>query len=828
MPSLPVLHPQLRLHPLAQATVLACLLGAAVPAAQAQQPAALPAPAPSVRHSYDIPAGPLAPALRQAASQAGVVLSFTPQQTDGKRTPGLRGSHTVQDALSQLLKGSDLRAVPSAAGGFALQTVPTVAGLAEADGSDGQRARLHRTPAPGDAAELQTVTVSGKAPGSTTEGTGSYTTWSTSSSTRLNLTPQETPQAVTVMTRQRIDDQGLLSLNDVLQATAGVTIKPLNHGADGPQIWARGASISNFQIDGVPVSSSMSTYLQGTAMYDRVEIVKGATGIMSGTGTPAATINMIRKRPAAEPLTQLSAEAGNWSRHGAGLDLSRALNEDGSVRGRLVADVKRQGAWTDNYHQDYGTLYGIGEVDLGPRTLLTAGFSHIMRKTDSQIRTFPIVYTNGQLTGAQPSDGKSPDWAYYDHRMDSLFGAIEHRLDSGWSAKAELSHARYKYDSAMFTLSTVGLDQATGSGAYVLMPRYQADTTQTSLDAYVTGPFSLFGRRHELIGGFTLSRLDQDSPSYPTRRQNITNIFNWAPEVSQPSFTRTGNTSMQETQLGAYLSSRLQLGHATSLLLGSRITDWKRDRESLTYASGSSERRHNRERNKVIPYAGLVHALNDTYSLYASYTGIFKPQDSGVLMYSRTGEMAPEEGKGYEAGIKASFHDGALTSSLSVFRTEQKNLAVWNGAAGFYEAANTATTEGVEFELAGELARHWNLSAGYTYNETRDQNSQRILSRIPRNTVKLFTSYRLPEGWSRWTVGGGLHWESKTGDPLSVYTQPSYSLLNLMARYEVNRQLTITAHLNNALDKRYYMALAGIIGIYGPPRNFMVSAQYRF
>lgn len=799
-------HPTLR--PLALAVHLLAaggLLSLAVHAPGAHAQAATEA-----ARSYDIPAGALSTVLTRFAREAGIYLVGAGAAAEGKTSPGLKGSHSVAAGFDALLAGTRLQAFRQADGSYGLRGVPEVA------------------PAAGDAGVLQTVTVSGKAPGSTTEGTGSYTTWSTSSSTRLNLTPQETPQAVTVMTRQRMDDQGLLTLNDVLEATAGVTIKPLNHGADGPQIWARGASISNFQIDGVPVSSSMSPYLQGTAMYDRVEIVKGATGIMSGTGTPAATINMIRKRPTAEPLTQLSAEAGNWSRYGAGLDISRALNEDATVRGRLVADVKRQGAWTDNYRQDYGTLYAIGEVDLGPRTLLTAGFSHITRKTDSQIRTFPIVYTNGQLTGARLSDGASPDWAYYDHRANSLFGSIEHRLDSGWSAKAELTHTNYRYDSAMFTLSTVGLDQATGRGAYVLMPRYQADTTQTSLDAYVTGPFSLLGRRHELIGGFTLSRLDQDSPSYPTQRKNITDIFNWAPEISQPVFTRTGDTSMQESQFGAYLSSRLQLSAATSLLLGGRITDWKRDRTATTYASGSVERRSNRERNKLIPYAGLVHALNDTYSLYASYTGIFKPQDSGVLMYSRTGEMAPEEGKSYEAGIKASFHDGALNSSLSVFRTEQKNLAVWNGAAGFYEAANTATTEGVELEVAGEIARHWNLSAGYTYNETRDQNGKRILPRIPRNSVKLFTSYRLPDDWKQWTVGGGLHWESKTGDPLSLYTQPGYSLVNLMARYEVNPQLTLTAQLNNALDKRYYMALAGIIGIYGPPRNFMVSARYRF
>lgn len=266
----------------------------------------------------DLPAQPLGSALNELSRQTGAQIFAAGAQIGGHQAPAVSGRMSVEQALSRLLAGSGLSARASGGNGFSIAPSP------EAQAQE---------------AMLPAVTVSGKAPGSTTEGTGSYTTWSTSSSTRLNLTPQETPQTVTVMTRQRMEDQRLNSLSDVLEAAVGITIKPFNHGADGPQLWSRGASITNFQIDGVPVSASMSNYLQNTAMYDRVEIVKGATGIMSGLGYPSATINMIRKRPTKAPQTSISAEAGNWSRYGVGLDVSRALNEDASVRGRLVADV---------------------------------------------------------------------------------------------------------------------------------------------------------------------------------------------------------------------------------------------------------------------------------------------------------------------------------------------------------------------------------------------------------------------------------------------------------------------------------------------------------
>lgn len=792
-----MLHPRFQLAPLVLATALALPLLAAIAApahAQAATAAAVP---------IALPAQPLGTALNELARQAQLQLLVHPDLVAGKQAPAVSGTLTPRQALDRVLAGSGL----------------------DAD-LQGAEVIIRQAPAAASATTLNTITVSGKAPGSTTEGTGSYTTFSTSSSTRLNLTPQETPQSVTVITRQRMDDQRLNSLIDVLEATPGITLKPFSLGSDSPQMWARGSSITNFQIDGVPVASSMSNYLQSAAIYDRMEIVKGATGIMSGLGTPAATINMVRKRPTVEPLTSLRVEAGNWSRYGAGLDISRGLNEDASVRGRLVADYRRDGAWVSNYRQDYGVLYGIGEVDLGPNTLLTAGFSHINRDTKAPIRAFYEIYSNGQPTGAGLSDGASPDWSYYDHTLSSVFTSIEHTFGSGWSAKAELTHGRYQYEALM--ASPVGeVDQRTGLGGSAHMIHWASKNRQTSLDSYITGPFSLLGRQHELIAGVTVSRLDQDSPGYPAPRVNLTNIFDWANEVSLPTAAQTGQTTSKEYQYSAYLNTRLQLTDAASLLLGSRVTNWKRDRSNLSFATGNTTATDQRETGIFVPYVGLVYALNDTYSLYGSYTKIFNPQGPGVIDINGN-PLDPEEGISYEAGIKASFHDGALNTNLSVFRTNLKTFPEWDVDTRTYFPLNDIYTQGIEAEIAGELAPGWQLGAGYTYSVTRNKDRDRLMTRIPLNTFKLSTTYRLPGDWNKLTVGGGLHWESKTGDPLDTFTQNSYALLNLMARYDVNKQLTLAAHLNNVLDKRYLSGVSDTRGLYGPPRNFMVSAKYSF
>ncbi len=303
---------------------------------------------------FDIPAGSLAGALNRFGQASQILLSYPAALTDGKTSPGLHGRHDLDSGLAILLSSSDLQAMRGADNHYSLEPRPV-----------------------GGALQLSTVSISGKAPGSTTEGTGSYTTQSSSSSTRLNLTPRETPQSLTVMTRQRLDDQRLINLSDTLDATPGIIVLRDGKGSESDGYFSRGFQIQNFEIDGVPTATRMDNYTQSMAMYDRVEIVRGATGLISGMGNPAATINLIRKRPTAEARASVTAEAGNWDRYGSGLDVSGPLTESGNVRGRLVADYKTERSWIDRYKQESQLLYGITEFDLTEDTLLTMGFSYL-------------------------------------------------------------------------------------------------------------------------------------------------------------------------------------------------------------------------------------------------------------------------------------------------------------------------------------------------------------------------------------------------------------------------------------------------------------------
>ena len=133
----------------------------------------------------------------------------------------------------------------------------------------------------------------------TTEGSERYGTTATNPATRMVLSPRETPQSVSVITRQQMDDFNLDSVAEVMQRTPGVTVK--SQDTERQQLFARGFEITNFLYDGMP-STRIDTLgkqaaLSDTFIYDRIEVLRGASGLLNGIGNPSATVNLVRKKP---------------------------------------------------------------------------------------------------------------------------------------------------------------------------------------------------------------------------------------------------------------------------------------------------------------------------------------------------------------------------------------------------------------------------------------------------------------------------------------------------------------------------------------------------
>ncbi|SFE57381.1 iron complex outermembrane recepter protein [Paracidovorax wautersii] len=787
---------------------------------------AQPATQASAVFNIDVPAQSLASALNELSRQTGMQVFAAGDVVAGVRAPALSGHFTLQQALDRLLAGSGLVAARSGASQVTVQRQPAVS-------SD--RATLPQV----------NVTAQGSADG-TTEGSGSYTTRVTGAGTRMDLSLRETPQSVSVITRQQIEDQNLVSLNDVLRQTPGIVADRQDERVNYS---SRGFDLSPM-IDGIPTLAFSSvageSSMISTAIYDRVEVVRGAAGLLNGVGTPGGSINLVRKRPTTEFSGYVSAGVGSWNRYDAETDLGGKLNESGTVRGRVVASHSDGDTFTDHKKQRNDVFFGIVEIDVTPSTTVALGYEY--QKNAIKGANFgqtPLFYSDGSRTHLPVSFNSSAPWSHWDMATNRFFLNFEHRLNNGWRVKAEGAIVKNKRDRAGgdLWLYPSSFDSATQQG---VLDRGDnpADGRNKSFDLYATGPFELFGRKHQASFGANVNRYTYSvykNNSLPNNedREEIS-LYNIAAS-QQPQFNYPILSFGEQTEQRAiYGSTRLRPTDSLSVIVGGRVTWYRNKGYSTDLTSGEAITSYSqpaREKGVFTPYFGVVYDVNKEFSVYASYTDIFQPNtakgvDNNVL--------APKRGHNVEVGVKGEHMDGRLNTSFAVFRTQEENLAVnIDGAEPLPDgtipsrAVKGARSKGFEATVSGELTRGWQIMGGYTYHAKRDANDVLLNTPLPRRLLRISTSYRLPGEWSKLTIGGSVSYQSgiyyNEAYGLGTAMQGGITLLGLMARYDFTKQLSASLNIENLSDKRYYSGLGGYNGYtQGTPRNAWAKVTYKF
>nr|WP_318836585.1 TonB-dependent siderophore receptor [Pseudomonas khavaziana] len=762
----------------------------------------------------NIPAQSLGSALQEFGRQTNVQVLYSPGDVQGKNSRAVKGKMQPQQAIDALLAGS--------------QTTYSLNGntLTVAAASSG------------GGLELSPTQVTGNMLGNVTENTGSYTPGSIATATRLVLTPKETPQSVTVVTRQHMDDFGLNNVDDVMRHTPGITVSAFD--TERSNYYARGFSINNFQYDGIPstarnVAYSAGNTLSDMAIYDRVEVLKGATGLLTGAGSLGATINLVRKKPTSEFQGHATLGAGSWDNYRSELDVSGPLTETGNVRGRAVAAYQDKHSFMDRYERKSPTYYGIMEFDLSPDTMLTVGgdYQDSLPKGSSWSGSFPLIDAQGNRNNVKRSFNNAADWSSWEQYTRTVFAMLEHDLGDGWITKLQLDHKINGYHALMGSIQgdTPGLD----GKSQLTSGKYTGETVSDSADLYVSGPFSLGGREHELVFGGSISASEWNGNGYWNLAPNLVDFNNWHGNAPQPDWGKP-QSKIDDTvrQTGMYMTTRLNLADDLKLLLGGRVVNYTVTGYNPTY----------RESGRFVPYVGAVYDLNDTYSVYASYTDIFMPQES----YNRDRDnklLEPDEGQNWELGVKADFLDGRVNASAAYFEIHEDNRSVsdddYNNLkptpSNYAFKGTQAVTKGYELEMSGELAPGWQLQAGYTHKIVRDDKDVKISTFEPEDQVSLYTTYKLKGNLDKLTVGGGARWQSIGWQNIynsprggyEEFSQEAYWLVDLMTRYQFTKNVSATLNINNVFDKSYYTNIGFYnSAAYGEPRNFMLSTRWDF
>ena len=661
-----------------------------------------------------------------------------------------------------------------------------------------------------------------------TERTGAYTVKKSSAATKLDLSLRETPQSVSVVTRAKMDDFRLQNVNDMLQSVTGVTVEKVE--TDRTYYTARGFDITNFQLDGVGIPFTFGNVNgdMDTAVYDRVEVVKGANGLMSSTGNPSATINFVRKRPTDQFRGQLGATVGSWNSHRIDADLSGPLTRSGNLRGRLVLVGQEKDSYLDRNSHEKGVFHGVLEADLSDATILTLGYTRQDNRAKGALwGALPLAFSDGSPTNYDRSTSTSTDWTRWNGTDQAAFLELTHSFDNDWQAKAVYTYRNIDSSAKLFYVYGTP-DRDTGLGLFSYPSLYDSENKQHIVDVYATGPFTLAGRTHELVVGANLSRSSLTDVSHYGQGIGtpLPDLATWDGSYAEPSFDASiDGSSFVDKRKSLYTAVRLSMTDRLKLVLGGNFTT--ADSVGLAYGVSNSK-----SDSAFTPYLGAVYDLTRSWSLYANYSEIFSPQSEMDIDNHR---LKPVEGKSYEVGVKGELLEGRLTTAVAVFRTEQDNAAE---AAGFdpqlgstYYRGVDATSKGVELDFSGKLTTNLQGSVGYTLLSIEDDRGDRARTFVPRQALRLATTYRVPM-LPKLKVGMSANWQDETsrlqGDGATVTKQGAYLLLNLMARYQVTEKLAATANLNNVTNEKYITSLYWDQGFYGAPVNGSVSLDYKF
>lgn len=685
--------------------------------------------------------------------------------------------------------------------------------------------------------------------GQRTEGQEDYSVKKQTTTMRFPLSHRETPQSVSTVTRAQIEDFKLNDINDLLKAVPGVQVQP--NDTDRVSYSARGFDIQTFQIDGVglPFGFGIQTGSIDTGIYDHIDVVKGAPGLLSSTGNPSAVVNFIRKRPTRTFQASANLQYGSYNDLRIDGDVSVPLTGDGSIRARAVGVYVDKDSHLDRYHLRRWTGYGIVEADLGPDTTVTAGYGH----QDHQSRgamwgALPLYYTDGTRIDLPVSANTGPDWAGWGVIDRQIFGDIVHHFNADWHAKVTVVRRAISEQDQLFYVygnperaslpSGINLgdpaDPFDDVAVFSYPGAFTAKTRNLTIDAYVAGKVSLFGRQHDVLLGVNRSaQLYQQYSSYDFSTVGVAiplpNVYDGS--FPLPNFPANYDLSLDQNtrRESAYGLVRLNLADPLKVMVGGNFTHARST--GVSYGTPSDY-----DRNKFLPFVGATLDLNGSISAYASFATIFNPQ-SEVDINNQI--LKPIEGSNLEGGLKGEWYGGRLHASIAVFQTRQNNTAQSVGfvAGRTIYAGFNARSQGIEFDFGGEILPGLQATGGYTLMRIRDEDDQPARTFVPRHQGKLNFTYT-PSALPALKVGASLQYQSQiyvrpgsvsvtTGLPIKL-VQPDYALIDLMAKYSFTDNLSFSANLKNVTNVKYLGALNYDQAYYGAPRTILGTISLKY
>ncbi|TDQ57136.1 iron complex outermembrane receptor protein [Mesocricetibacter intestinalis] len=657
-----------------------------------------------------------------------------------------------------------------------------------------------------------------------TENTRDYSSFAATVGTKSPASIREIPQSISIITNQQIRDRDVRTFDQLAAKTPGLRVLANDDGRSS--VYARGYEYSEYNIDGLPAQmQSIVGTLPNLIAFDRVEIMRGPSGLFDSSGEMGGIVNFVRKRPSKEFKGSLSAGYGSYQKYNADADISGPLNESGSIRGRLVAQTNGESpkpAEKNNHHE---TLYAALDWDLDADT--TLGLGYLFQQRELTPNNGLPAWADGSLLSLPNHTFVGARWNKFTMKSHDFFADLKHRFATEGVGKIGLRYSDREADSnyafSGSALNANNITKVTGLATEVKQRSF-------ALDASYSQPFKLGNRTSDFVLGADYNHFKYD---YDQARASLGSLdyrnFSSLSYVDIMSNARNKlkgysltNTLEELSETGLYGKLVLRPLDPLSVIVGGRLGHYKIE-------SGSGADKESQSKTKATGYAGVVFDINTNHSLYASYSSLYTPQTdtdiNGKLLKARKGTQL-------EGGYKGAFFNEALNLRFSVYRLKDVNAAapsIPTDAKSPSVALGERVMQGFEAEISGNITDQWRIHAGYSYLDTElvvPTKSDVAIYLMPRHSGNIWTTYDINE---KFTLGAGMNAMSEVTSSTGIKAG-GYTTFDAMMSYAFSPKLKGQLNVDNLLNRNYYVRAGSVstFNIPGKGRTIFASIRYTF
>jgi TonB-dependent siderophore receptor len=666
---------------------------------------------------------------------------------------------------------------------------------------------------------------------------------------KMPLSIRETPQTVSIITRDSLDARQVVTLGQALEMSAGVT----QYSGNGPfagqpsfgfnQTTIRGIQIDDiydFRQDGFVNGSYYS--IPDLAIYERIEVVKGPNSMLYGRGSAGGLINRVRKQPLEQRRAEVSLDVGSYDTYRVDVDVTGPLLTE-SMRGRLVAAYEDSESFVRGPQTERTVIAPSLSFDLTPRTrLLLQGF----------YQSDDIIANTGLPLIATDSGFEAPDISRrqyngvvtddpYTWKTESASLQLEQEIDDRWLATLRLDSTNIdtpiRTDAYAYSYGGVGED----GNVNVMANDFHLDRDVWSGELQLTGQLDFGGREARVSVGADWNENEYSRRGAYAYAYTPGNLYDGTFPVPDPATLTPGfATHSQPTNRGAYAQARIKATERLAILLGVRYDNVELDVLPYHAILGDVPDRVKDTVDEVTGRIGLTYDLNDVVTVYTLYSQSFEPElfstgADGELLQPQTGEL-------YELGVKSEWFGGRLGVNAAVYRIDRENIATdvpddpSDDIPPYAVASGLQRSDGVELEINGEPMPGWDVSVALNYVDSayEDRNDP-LYGFQPGGTpdwqVGLYSAYQVQSGpLQGFGFGATLFAIDERGVGFTPGTIPGYERVDLHAFYRGLDSTEVSLVIRNILDERYIEGTdrPGAYAQFGSPTAAMLTVRREF